>query len=293
VVFEIAQPFRLVQFLNPARYRVEEVLVDAKTFRFFLVAKEEIGVLPAVALLSRRLGTVETELLRAFADRVMAVEQLHASRPHGAVDQAGNRAEEVSTAAGALQVVEDLNRDRGIGGTKPVAFLRHAAEYFLRFGDAGDVHDVASWLLLGDVDHRVAEGDERDAEAKNDPDPAPPRDRHDGRLGTLLRGDGGHRGIIAARRSGDPRKLPHPFDTSALGGKYAPTRFQRPGRSTVANHLTPSELAEELHMKRQEVIGKCMQLGIPIFHGRIDKSLFQTSLRSMPSQRQPHHARPS
>lgn len=52
----------------------------------------------------------------------------------------------------------------------------------------------------------------------------------------------------------------------------------------MANHLTPSELAEELHMKRQEVIGKCVQMGIPIFHGRIDKSLFQTSLRSLASQ---------
>ena len=48
----------------------------------------------------------------------------------------------------------------------------------------------------------------------------------------------------------------------------------------MANHLTPSELAEELHMKRQEVIGKCVEMGVPIFHGRIDKSLFQTSLRS-------------
>jgi hypothetical protein len=55
----------------------------------------------------------------------------------------------------------------------------------------------------------------------------------------------------------------------------------------VANHLTPSELAEEMHMKRQEVIGKCVQMGIPIFHGRIDKSLFQTSLRSFASQSQP------
>ena len=54
----------------------------------------------------------------------------------------------------------------------------------------------------------------------------------------------------------------------------------------MANHLTPSELAEELHMKRQEVIGRCMQMGIPIFHGRIDKSLFQSSLRSMSSQPQ-------
>ena len=59
----------------------------------------------------------------------------------------------------------------------------------------------------------------------------------------------------------------------------------------MANHLTPSELAEELHMKQQEVIGKCVQMGIPIFHGRIDKSLFQTSLRSMSTQGQPHGAR--
>ena len=61
----------------------------------------------------------------------------------------------------------------------------------------------------------------------------------------------------------------------------------------MANHLTPSELAEELHMKRQEVIGKCMQMGIPIFHGRIDKSLFETSLRSMAGRRRGHQARPN
>jgi hypothetical protein len=47
----------------------------------------------------------------------------------------------------------------------------------------------------------------------------------------------------------------------------------------VANHLTPSELADELNMKRQEVIGKCVEMGVPIFHGRIDKSLFKSSLR--------------
>ena len=46
----------------------------------------------------------------------------------------------------------------------------------------------------------------------------------------------------------------------------------------MANHLTPAELADELHMKRQEVIGKCVEMGVPIFHGRIDKSLFQSSL---------------
>src|SRR6185295_6741150 len=94
-------------------------------------------------------------------------------------------------------------------------------------------------------------------------------------------------GIDALSRlggAGIPAGLGPRFDTSAARGKYPTTRFQLPGRSTVANHLTPSELAEELHMKRQEVIGKCVQMGIPIFHGRIDKSLFQTSLRTAPGQ---------
>jgi hypothetical protein len=56
------------------------------------------------------------------------------------------------------------------------------------------------------------------------------------------------------------------------------------GGPPVANHLTPTELAEELHMKRKEVIGKCMQMGVPIFHGRIDKTLFESSLRNLLTQ---------
>jgi len=51
----------------------------------------------------------------------------------------------------------------------------------------------------------------------------------------------------------------------------------------MANHLTPAELAEQLHMERGEVIGKCVEMGIPIFHGRIDKTLFETSLRVLDS----------
>ena len=47
----------------------------------------------------------------------------------------------------------------------------------------------------------------------------------------------------------------------------------------MANHLTPSELADEMRMKRQEVIGKCVEMGVPIFHGRIDKTLFMGMLR--------------
>lgn len=53
----------------------------------------------------------------------------------------------------------------------------------------------------------------------------------------------------------------------------------------MANHLTPSELADELRMQRQEVIGKCVEMHVPIFHGRIDKSLFQTSLRQIADRR--------
>ena len=43
----------------------------------------------------------------------------------------------------------------------------------------------------------------------------------------------------------------------------------------MANHLTPAELADQLKMKREEVIGKCVEMGVPIFHGRIDRSLFE------------------
>ena len=49
----------------------------------------------------------------------------------------------------------------------------------------------------------------------------------------------------------------------------------------MANHLTPDELADQLHMDQQEVIGRCVEMGIPIFHGRIDRVLFETSLRNL------------
>ena len=52
-------------------------------------------------------------------------------------------------------------------------------------------------------------------------------------------------------------------------------------RSALANHLTPAELADEVDMQRQEVIARCVQMGIPILHGRIDKTLFMTSIRQL------------
>lgn len=46
----------------------------------------------------------------------------------------------------------------------------------------------------------------------------------------------------------------------------------------MAIHLTPTELAREAGLERREVISKCMELGVPIFQGRIDKTLFLASL---------------
>ena len=45
-------------------------------------------------------------------------------------------------------------------------------------------------------------------------------------------------------------------------------------------HLTPTELAHEMDMQRREVIAKCWQLNVPILHGRIDRTLFEASLRA-------------
>ena len=46
----------------------------------------------------------------------------------------------------------------------------------------------------------------------------------------------------------------------------------------MANHLTPTELGNEAGMDRSEVIAKCLALGVPIFQGRIDKTLFMVAL---------------
>jgi hypothetical protein len=51
----------------------------------------------------------------------------------------------------------------------------------------------------------------------------------------------------------------------------------------MAIHLTPTELAREAGMERREVIEKCMELGVPIFQGRIDKTLFMANVESQSS----------
>jgi uncharacterized protein (DUF58 family) len=49
----------------------------------------------------------------------------------------------------------------------------------------------------------------------------------------------------------------------------------------MAVHLTPSELADELHMKRREVLAKCIEMNVPVLKGRIDRTLFESSLRAL------------
>ncbi|HLM50235.1 MAG TPA: hypothetical protein VK279_06780 [Solirubrobacteraceae bacterium] len=47
----------------------------------------------------------------------------------------------------------------------------------------------------------------------------------------------------------------------------------------MAIHLTPTELAREADMDRRDVITRCIEMGVPIFQGRIDKTLFLSNLR--------------
>ena len=49
----------------------------------------------------------------------------------------------------------------------------------------------------------------------------------------------------------------------------------------MAIHLTPTELARETGLERKDVISKCMELGVPIFQGRIDKTLFLASIKQV------------
>ena len=48
----------------------------------------------------------------------------------------------------------------------------------------------------------------------------------------------------------------------------------------MANHLTPEELSKELGIDRQEIIRVCVEESIPIYQGKIDKTLFQAHLEA-------------
>jgi hypothetical protein len=48
----------------------------------------------------------------------------------------------------------------------------------------------------------------------------------------------------------------------------------------MANHLTPEELSKEVGIDRDEVIRICLEEHVPIYHGKIDKTLFQAQLEA-------------
>ena len=49
----------------------------------------------------------------------------------------------------------------------------------------------------------------------------------------------------------------------------------------MPNHLTPEELAKELNMDRDAIIKLCVDEGVPIYQGKIDKHLFQAQLQAV------------
>jgi hypothetical protein len=56
----------------------------------------------------------------------------------------------------------------------------------------------------------------------------------------------------------------------------------------MANHLTPEELSKELGIDRDEIIKVCLQESVPIYHGKIDKTLFQAQLEALGAMPQAH-----
>jgi hypothetical protein len=50
--------------------------------------------------------------------------------------------------------------------------------------------------------------------------------------------------------------------------------------TTLANHLTPEELSKDLGIDRDTVIRVCIEESIPIYQGKIDKTLFQAHLEA-------------
>ncbi|MHB8470767.1 MAG: hypothetical protein ACYDCH_13595 [Gaiellaceae bacterium] len=56
----------------------------------------------------------------------------------------------------------------------------------------------------------------------------------------------------------------------------------------MANHLTPEELSKELGIDRQEVIRVCLEEGVPIYQGKIDKYLFQVQLSALGAMPREH-----
>jgi hypothetical protein len=56
----------------------------------------------------------------------------------------------------------------------------------------------------------------------------------------------------------------------------------------MANHLTPDELSEEMGIDRQEIIRVCLEEAVPIYQGKIDKTLFAAQLEAIGASPREH-----
>jgi hypothetical protein len=52
----------------------------------------------------------------------------------------------------------------------------------------------------------------------------------------------------------------------------------------MPNHLTPEEIADEHGIERDEVLRFCVEHDVPVFQGRIDKTLFAAEWKAAGKQ---------
>lgn len=50
----------------------------------------------------------------------------------------------------------------------------------------------------------------------------------------------------------------------------------------MPNHLTPAEVAQEFRMDKRDVIRICVEAHVPIYNGKIDKTLFSAVRSEQP-----------
>jgi hypothetical protein len=92
--------------------------------------------------------------------------------------------------------------------------------------------------------------------------------------------EGGPNGAQSEARSEDKRGSELARSASCAAGFFVSGKES----DSMANHLTPEELSKELGLDRQEVIRVCVEEGVPIYHGKIDKYLFQAQLQATMAQ---------
>lgn len=48
----------------------------------------------------------------------------------------------------------------------------------------------------------------------------------------------------------------------------------------MSNHISPTDLAKELGLEESELLRFCGRESIPIFHGRIDRTLVEAQMKA-------------